>query len=139
VSRAGLLRVVAPALLIAVASVQIALARMVQLSPWLGGGFGMFSTTDTWPRRQLRAFALREGVRRELAVPASAGRDAMRALALPSEAHLRALARRLAAAPSTDEGVLEAIEIQVWAVRYGERLEPSRVLLRSARIASSDL
>jgi hypothetical protein len=137
VSRSTLLRALAPLLLVAVACGQIALAQTRALAPWLGGGFGMFSTTDTWMRRHLHAFALRPGVRRELALPPGVEREVRRAVAFPSDAHLRALARRLAAAPSSDEGPLEGIEIQVWGVRYGADLAPAGVLLRGVRIQPS--
>ncbi len=132
------LRVIAPALLVAVACVQIALAHTGGLSPWLGGGFGMFSTTDGWPSRHLHVYALSPGVRQELALPPSLERDFRRALAFPSDGQLRALARRLAALPSVSEGALEAIEIQVWGVRFGAGLAPSGVLLRGVRIEASE-
>ena len=35
-----------PALLALVACVQIGLARFTPLTPWKGGGFGMFATAD---------------------------------------------------------------------------------------------
>jgi len=118
-------------LLVAVACAQIALARGWQLSPWLGGGFGMFSTTDAWARRHVHAYAIRPGVRRELDVTRCGGRALLRVLALPSDRHLRALTRCLAELPSPDEGPLEAIELQVWGVRYDRAtLEPQGVLLR---------
>jgi hypothetical protein len=85
------------------------------------------------PRRHLHAFALGGGVRHELAPPPDADRDLRRALALPSDGNLRLLARRLARAAPRDEGALEAIEIQVWGVRYGEGLAPSGALLRGVR------
>ena len=44
------------ALLLAVAAVQVTLARTAGLSPWKGGGFGMFSTTDDAGRRRVRVF-----------------------------------------------------------------------------------
>jgi len=130
------LRVIAPSLLVAVACVQIALAHTSGLSPWLGGGFGMFSTLDSWPTRHLHAFALTAGVREELALPPGLDRDVRRALAFPSDGQLRALARRLAALPTADPGALEAIEIQIWSVRYGADLAPEGVLLQSARIGA---
>jgi hypothetical protein len=119
-------------LLAAVACVQIALARGAGLSPWLGGGFGMFSTTDAWGRRHLHAFAWRTGLRRELRVPP--GPAVRRALALPTDDHLRALAAELARMPGPDEAPLEAIEIQVFARRYDPvTLAPADVPLRSLR------
>ena len=43
----------APALLLAVAAVQLALTRTSHLSPWKGGGFGMFATLDGPGSRRL--------------------------------------------------------------------------------------
>ena len=40
-------RWLAPGILVAVALGQLALANLGELSPWKGGGFGMFSTTDS--------------------------------------------------------------------------------------------
>ncbi len=37
---------VAPALLVVVATVQLSLALTQELTPWKGGGFGMFATVD---------------------------------------------------------------------------------------------
>lgn len=129
---------VAPALLVAVACAQIALAFTVRQSAWLGGGFGMFATTDVWDRRHLHAFALRPGLRRELEIPHDAAPLVKRALAFPSRGALEALARALAEAsePSADAGPLEAVEIQIFAVAFEPAtLEPRGVLLRAERIA----
>ena len=138
-SRGERLRFVPAALLVAVACAQIVLAHKAQLAPWLGGGFGMFSTTDILTRRHLHAFVLYGGVRRETALPPDALREVMRAAAFPSQRHLRALARRIAASPSRSDGALESIEVQVWGVRYGEGLAPSGVLLAGARIEAGEL
>ena len=110
-----------PALLVAVALHQIGLARTADLSGWSGGGFGMFATTDAWGRRHLHAVAVRPGMRRELEVPDELRRLERRALALPDERRLRALAGALAELERDAEpeaGPLEAIEIQVFATRY---------------------
>jgi hypothetical protein len=119
-------------LLVAVACVQVALSQTAGLTAWVGGGFGMFSTTDGWGRRHIHAWAVRPGLRRELPVGPELGRDLVRALALPDERGLRALAERLAALPSPDQGPLEAIELHVYGVRFDrETLAPAGVLLRS--------
>lgn len=116
-------------LLVAVASHQIGLARTAQLSAWSGGGFGMFATTDAWGRRHLHAWAVRPGIRRELEVPPELRDTARRALALPDERRMRALARALAEIEIDAEpeaGPLAAIEIQILATRFDrETLGPS--------------
>jgi hypothetical protein len=128
------LRHLPAALLLAVAALQIALAHFADLSPWAGGGFGMFSTSDVWARRHLHAFAIGPDILRELEVPYELREPARRALALPSEWRLRSLARTLAALPSPDEGPPEAVEVQVVATRFDPRtLAPSGVLLRGVR------
>ena len=47
-------------LLVSVALHQVFLVHHTQLSPWLGGGFGMFSTTDVGTARHLHALVLRQ-------------------------------------------------------------------------------
>jgi len=121
------------ALLVAVALHQIWLARTADLNAWSGGGFGMFSTTDAWGRRHLHAWAIRPGVRREVEVPEDLRRLERRALALPDERRLRALALALAeleADAEPEAGPPASIEIQVFASRYDpETLGPSGELL----------
>ena len=119
---------------------QIGLALGAHLSPWLGGGFGMFASTDTWGRREVAAVAVREGLRRTLEPMNDAPGAARRAAALPSVAQLRALARELAALPSPDEAPLLAIELRVWRVRFErETLTPHRVLLRTLTLPADAL
>jgi hypothetical protein len=122
-------------LLVAVACSQLWLAHAEGLSPWLGGGFGMFSTTDTWSRRHLHAWALSPGVRREVEIPPEVARLVRRVLALPTPTHLRALARALAEIAEGEAGRPETVEVQVWAPRFDpETLAPSSVLLRSIEV-----
>lgn len=46
----------APFALVLIAGIQIFNAKVNDLSPWKGGGFGMFSTTDNAVRRLLRVY-----------------------------------------------------------------------------------
>jgi hypothetical protein len=130
------------ALLVAVALHQIWLARTEQLNAWSGGGFGMFSTTDAWGRRHLHAWAVRPGAYRELEVPDELRRLERRALALPDERRLRALALALAereADAEPEAGPPASIEIQVFASRYDpDTLGVSGELLRSLAVPLGD-
>jgi hypothetical protein len=120
------------ALLLGVAVLQIWLARVHALSPWAGGGFGMFSTTDVRGNRHLHAFATHPGVRREVRVPVELHSSARRVLAFPSERAQRDLALRLLDIPDATWGTARSIEIQVWATRFDPlTLAPSAYLLRS--------
>jgi hypothetical protein len=121
-----------PILLVVVALAQIGLAHTVSLSPWSGGGFGMFSSQEASGTRHLHAFALHPGVRRELELPGELRDEISRALTLPTAARLRALADRLGVEDDPDFGVVEALELQVFGTRFDPvTLEPSGVLLRT--------
>jgi hypothetical protein len=136
-ARSSVWRYIPIALLFGIACTQIWLAHTAGLSPWVGGGFGMFTTTDGdgSGNRHLHVFAVRAGRRRELFIPPPLRDQANRALMFPSKAALRTLARALAIALRPEEGPLEAIVTQVWTTRFDtETLAPSGVLLRSLEV-----
>ena len=118
-------------LLIIIAINQLRLARTSSLSPWWGGGFGMFSTADSRGTRHIHAYAIRPGIRRELEIPSYSAELERKVLTFPSESNLEKLAVELADVPTPDEGPLEAIEIQIWATYFDrDTLEPSSILYR---------
>ena len=80
------------ALLLFIAVTQILLTRTADLSPWKGGGFGMFATTDGTAFRYVRLFVDAPERSDELAVPQSLEDAALRAQLFPSD---RFLLRRL--------------------------------------------
>ena len=109
----------APAfLLVAVATHQLYLSATAGLSPWSGGGFGMFSTMDAGANRHLHAFVLRPGIQREVRVPEALEDRERRVLTLPSDTNLRALALALADLPTSDYGPATGVRIQVWRTRF---------------------
>ena len=114
---------------------QLWLVERESLSAWCGGGFGMFSTTDGWGTRHLHALALSPAFRSTLEVPEELEEEAERALALPTEARLFALARALAERAPRDLEPPEAIRIDVFARRHDpETLAPHGELLRSVEL-----
>jgi len=121
--------VAVPALtLCAVAALQLWLAHTSHLSPWCGGGFGMFSTLDGWRVRHIHAVVLGPGWRRELVIPAPLRGAAARASALPDEHRLRRLgAQLLARSPGADR-----VELRVFAPRF----EPETVQPAATQIAA---
>jgi hypothetical protein len=120
-----------PALLLTVAGLQIALVHTADLSPWLGGGFGMFSTTDAPGARHVHVYAITAGVERELAVGDAHRELARRAGALPIDTHLAALAHAFQSEPVPEEGQRQATRVQVWRTRFDPNtLVPSSELLR---------
>lgn len=124
-----------PLLLVAVALLQLWLVRHEHLSAWCGGGFGMFSTTDGFGARRIHAVAVSPFFRTPLEIPPALREQADRALALPTERRLRALALELAERSPSDFEAPEAIEIAVFARRHDpETLAPRGELLRSLRV-----
>jgi hypothetical protein len=114
---------------------QLWLVEHADMSAWCGGGFGMFSTTDGWGTRHLHALALSPAFRTRLEIPAELEEDAQRALALPTEKRLRALARALAEHAPRDLEAPESIRIDVFARRHDpETLAPRGELLRSVEL-----
>ena len=116
-----------------------------QLSPWLGAGFGMFSTTDVGSTRQVHITAeLADGSRHwvELQDPY---RDVLeRARALPADVWLERLAQVTfeALEAGGDLGFSaepRALHIEVWRNRYeSETLEASAVRLADRAFALVD-
>ena len=126
-------------LLVAVATTQIVLSRTAHLSAWSGGGFGMFSTTDTPARRHLHAWAIRPGLRSELEIPADLEVPVRRALALPVASRLSPIAGTLARIEEEDgdpdAAPLEAIVLQVFRVDYDKAtLAPRGEMLRALEV-----
>lgn len=122
------------ALLIVVAANQFRLATTESLSPWSGGGFGMFSSTDSPGRRHLHAFVLNEAIRKEVVIPPQMAESVRRATTLPRRERLSELAAEFALLESRGRIRWDAVELQVWAVDYEPgSLAPSGRLVRKER------
>jgi hypothetical protein len=119
-----------PALLLAaVAVTQIVLAHTTDLSPWKGGGFGMFATNDHGAFRIVRVVERTDAGDRPIALPAELDRLRRHAREVPREANLRRLAEALrAGAPG-----LGALSVEVWRTEFASRdLAPRLVLVARA-------
>ncbi len=118
------------AILCLVATVQIALAQLGGLSPWLGGGFGMFATIDSRSERHLAALLETPGLRRPVRIPGELEDLALRTRVLPTEARLRHFGARLLAYEEERLGMPGGrLTLQLWRTRRDpETLEPREVL-----------
>jgi len=127
------------ALFIALAANHWFLVNTAELSQWLGGGFGMFSTTDAPSRRTLRVEAIRaDGSRHELLLPQHLVNEGRRVRALPSPGQ----AERLGAAIDAWLEKLDcygdgscrytAYAFEVWRIRF----DPETLLPAGQRIAT---
>lgn len=85
-----------PVLLCAIACLQIYLAMTKSLSPWKGGGFGMFSTVDSPDARFLRIYLINGGEETPVLLPDNLKTMGLKAQTIPSSALLFKLAQRLA-------------------------------------------
>jgi hypothetical protein len=110
--------IVPVALLLAVAGRQVILAETAGLSPWKGGGFGMFSTTDDAGRRHVRVFVTAPERSEEIAITPSLEDAAVRAGVLPGDRQLTRLARRVVEREHRNHRQVEAIRIEAWRVEY---------------------
>ena len=105
-------------LLVVVACAQVTLVMVAGLSPWKGGGFGMFSTTDDGGRRYVRIFLSGSERSEEIAVSPSLEDAARRAAVLPRDIELARLARRVVARERRHQRPVDTVRIETWRIEY---------------------
>ena len=121
-------------LLLAGAINHFVLVQTGNLSPWLGGGFGMFASTDVGPSRLLVVTAVNEKGD-EYTVPLNGKLKKLkyRARGLPGRRQLEVLARatweKLAKKPIDEtESPVASLRIEVWKTRYqANSLQPQQI------------
>ncbi len=120
-------------LLVAIAVNQLILANFFSLSPWLGGGYGMFSTADVGSNRHIHIYAKSEGIIKELIYPKELSDLALRTKSFPTDRNLNKFTRTIA--QIEDDSALKSIEIQVWKSHFKTySLDPSSKILRSVEL-----
>ncbi len=121
----------APTLLVIVALSQLALVQLTEFSPWKGGGFGMFSSTDHGPARTVRVFALDEtGSERRLQLPGRLRPLVRKVKHGPVRPLAQALAEEAAADARAEGDAVSRVRIRILRTDYGRQwLEPRRSLL----------
>ena len=120
-----------PALLLAAISInQLILANFFNLSPWLGGGYGMFSTSDVGNNRHIHVYARSESIIKEIILPSEMNYLALKIQSFPTESNLNFLAKTVAKQEA--DNTVDSIEIQVWKSYFKPyTLEPSGKMLVS--------
>ena len=125
-------RLVPPLLLFVVAVIQIALARTSDLTPWKGGGFGMFATLDHAAYRAVDIVVDAPDRSEALEVPESLETAVARAAAYPADWLLRALAEGVAARERRRQRPVSRVTLTVWRTDFDrETLQPSERPLRT--------
>jgi hypothetical protein len=118
-------------LLLVVASVQVYLVHAADLTPWKGGGFGMFSTTDGNMFRSLRVFVSAPNRSEELLLKGNLEELAVRAQMFPSDGSLRRVALAVLKDQRKKGLPAEKIEIDVWNLEFeAGDLRPHGKILR---------
>ena len=120
-----LARLLPSALLVIVAVIQIVLARTTGMTPWKGGGFGMFSTLDHGAYRGVDAVIEAPDRSEALEMPSSLEEIAARAAACPTDRLLRQLAEGIVARERRHERRVSRVTLTAW------RTEFDRVTLRA--------
>ena len=119
-----------PLVLVAVAVTQIGLAKTAGLTPWKGGGFGMFSTIDNAPFRYIRIFVEAPGRSEELQIPPSLEDQYARTVAFPSESMLRRLAQATAAREQRKARPVASVRLELWREEFDAGLRAVQTRVR---------
>jgi hypothetical protein len=114
-------RLVPPLLLFVVAVMQIALARTADLTPWKGGGFGMFATVDHAAYRAVDIVVDAPDRSEALEVPESLEIAVARAAAYPADWLLRALAEGVAAREKRHQRPVSRVTLTVWRTDFDRK------------------
>ena len=117
-SRGGWRVLLPVSLLLLVACAQVMLATTSGLSPWKGGGFGMFATTDGTAFRYVRLFVDAPERSDELAVPQSLEDAALRAQLFPSDRFLLRLGEAAAVRERRQGRSVSSVRVEVWKIEF---------------------
>lgn len=129
--------VIPGALLAFVAALQIGLAHVTPLSPWKGGGFGMFASLDGGSFRRVRAFVQASGRWQEIDPDPGLAESVGRAALFPSDRMTVRLARDIARDEREYGRPVDTVRIQVWRVEFAPRsLAPEYRLLRENTVVA---
>jgi hypothetical protein len=109
---------IAPAVMAAIAATQIVLALAADLTPWKGGGFGMFSTLDHGAFRGVDVVVEAPGRSEQLEIPPSLEVLAARAASFPSDVMLERLVRAVAEREKRHSRPVTRVRVTVWRTDF---------------------
>jgi hypothetical protein len=111
--------VAAPAALLVLIGIgQVAATGVAALTPWKGGGFGMFSTNDHAAHRTIRITVTARDRSEEIAISPSLRDAADRAAMLPGRRQLARLARLVVERERRHGRPAESVRIECWRTDY---------------------
>ncbi|HSE42948.1 MAG TPA: hypothetical protein VLH08_19455 [Acidobacteriota bacterium] len=121
-----------PVLLIIIALHQIYLSKVHDLSPWKGGGFGMFSSTDLGPARYVRVFLYATERSEELEIPDSLVEAAQKAATFPSDSLLDSFAEKIVQREDRYHRPVDSVRIEIWRTQFDRvTLKPQEQKVRN--------
>ena len=108
------------------------------LGPWLGGGYGMFSTTDYGPSRYITVYGLRHSIIEEhIEIPRHLSELDKKVRGLPSDNNLLELAREIESYLAKQRHSFPELRITAWSSRYHPKtLRPTVRALNSINYPS---
>jgi hypothetical protein len=131
--------IVGPSLLLClIAATQMVLAPTTNLSPWKGGGFGMFASVDGLPFRWVRLYVYAAERSEEIALPASMEASARRVAAWPHRRALERLARAVVARERRHGRPVERVRVEVWRADVSPTLDVSGRLVSDLTLSASE-
>jgi hypothetical protein len=132
--------IVAPSvLLIVVAAAQMTLARTAGLSPWKGGGFGMFASVDGLPFRWVRVYVSAADRSEELTIPPSLEDQANRVVAWPRVGAIQELARAVIARERRRNRPVDRVRVEIWRAEVSRSLDVAETLVRQITLAADEI
>jgi hypothetical protein len=111
-------RIIPAAVLVLVAVVQIGVSRVADLTPWKGGGFGMFSSLDHGAFRGVDIVLDGPDRSEALEIPPSLEELAARAANLPADWLLGRLASGVVARERRYHRDVDTVTITVWRTHF---------------------
>lgn len=122
-----LLLALAPAVLLNLVAIsQLILVRTVDLAPWKGGGFGMFSTMDDGAIRPIGIRVTGPEGDRLIPLPKALEGRAHRVTLMPSESMLREMAIAIGAGERARGRSVQRVHVAVWRMAYDPRTLEAR-------------
>ena len=127
------------ALLLTIALTQMTLARTADLSPWKGGGFGMFASVDGLPFRWVRLYVSAPARSEELALPPSLEDQAHRVVTWPHRRAIEGLARAVIAREQRNQRPVETVRVEIWRADVSRTLDVSEKLVRQITLNADEV
>ena len=107
-----------PVVLIVVGIAQVTLTRRAALTPWKGGGFGMFATLDHGAYRRVAIVVDAPDRSESVEIPPSLETAAARAAACPTDWLLRSLAEGVAARERRQQRSVARVTVTAWRTDF---------------------